>query len=111
MSKTKHTATPWKVNDSTENTINVVSPWSDKVTESNFKTFADYRGAHICEMHYNTGTPSKEQAEANAERIVHCVNNYDNLLFAVKELEKVLDHEGYPESSKYLKIVLNQVEK
>ena len=65
----KFTSGPWKIDDSIEYEINVVSPWSDKVKAGNSATFGDYRGAIICEMHYNTGVPTKEQALLNAKLI------------------------------------------
>lgn len=67
--ETKFTKGKWKIDTSEDYTVSVVSPWSTEVTSDNFSTFADYRGALICEMHYNTGVPTKETAIANAKLI------------------------------------------
>lgn len=66
---------------SEEYKINIVSPWTENVKPEATPTFGDYRGAHICEMHYNTGVPTKEQALANA-----------NLIAAAPELLKRLQY-------------------
>ena len=65
----KHTKGPWKVDEKTEYTISVHAPWSDRVKVVEEQTFGDYRGALICEMHYNSGVPTKEKALANAKLI------------------------------------------
>jgi len=79
--KTKHTEGKWKVDDSSEYNISVVSPWTQVVTPANTMTFGDYRGALICEMHYNSGVPTKEQALANAK-----------LIASAPDLLEALDH-------------------
>lgn len=94
--KTEFTKGNWKIDTSEDYKVSVVSPWSKDVTTDNFSTFADYRGALICEMHYNTGVPTKETAVANAklisaapELLQNCVwvrNNFLNILpIATKE--------------------------
>lgn len=65
----KYTAGEWKVDMSEEFIIRVISPWSKDITPNNTSTFADYRGAHICDIHYNTGVPKKGTALANAKLI------------------------------------------
>jgi hypothetical protein len=62
----KHTPGPWEVSQEIPNSVVIIALWSDKVTPGNTATFGDYRGAHICELEYNSGVPTKEQAEANA---------------------------------------------
>lgn len=83
----KHTEGKWEVNEDSPYKIVVVSPWSDKVKPGNTPTFADYRGAHICYIEFNTGVPTKAQAEANARLIAAA----PELLEALKEALKDYD--------------------
>ncbi len=89
-----YTKGPWEVNLDSKNKVVVVSPWSEKVKPINTATFGDCRGASICEMEYNSGIPTKEQAKANAKRIVQCVNNFDEVLDALKGLLACNLHEN-----------------
>jgi hypothetical protein len=81
----------WKVDKTTPNTISVVSPWSKEVTPENTMTFGDYRGALICEMHYNSGVPTKEQALANAKLIAAAS---DLLKACITVLERKTNQQG-----------------
>ena len=81
---TPHSELPWKVDKSSEEEICVIVPWSDKVKPFNTALFGDYRGGHICSLQFNNGVPTKEQAEANAAFIVHCVNNHEKLVEALQ---------------------------
>lgn len=67
--KTQITQGEWKVDDSIEYEISVVSPWTDKHQPRDSAVFGDYRGGIICSMNYNGGVPTKEQALANAKLI------------------------------------------
>jgi len=83
----KHTPRPWKIDTtSQQGIITVVSPWTDNNRVENSATFGDYRGSIICQMEYNNGVPTKEQAEANACLIATA----PELLEALKEVSEAI---------------------
>lgn len=86
--KTKFTKGEWKVDTSIDYNVSVVSPWSKDVRTDNFSTFADYRGALICEMHYNSGVPTKGTAIANAKLVAAAPKMF-------KMLDKILNIENH----------------
>ena len=90
----KHTKGPWKVDEKTEYTISVHAPWSDRVKVVEEQTFGDYRGALICEMHYNTGVPTKEKALANAKLIAAATD-------LLEALQKAVNYANQPNNPKY----------
>jgi len=90
----KHTVGNWKIDDTIDNTISVVSPWSDKVKPEETATFGDYRGALICEMYYNTGVPTKGQALANAKLIAAAPDLLQALIILKKWVGKLDDWKG-----------------
>lgn len=75
----KHTKGNWKVDDSIEYEISIVSPWSAEVRPGDTPTFGDYRGAIICKMDYNSGVPTKKQALANARLIAAAPDMFEAL--------------------------------
>lgn len=73
-----HTPTPWTV-------MSGPSP----TTETLFWVDGDYETVSVCDLYHlnRDGTIySKKNAEANAARIVHCVNLHDELVEAVEML-------------------------
>ncbi len=82
----KHTPGKWKVDSNLHHDIVVFSPWSEEVKPENTATFGDCRGAYICYLPYNSGIPTKEQAEANARLIAAA----PDLLEALKHAKSLL---------------------
>lgn len=70
----QHTKEPWVVANEYDNRVHVCAPWSNEVRPEDSETFGSYLGAHVCELPFNDGVPTREQARANARRIVACVN-------------------------------------
>lgn len=65
----KHTPGPWKIEDKALFDLWIVRPWDNSFRPEHSNTFGSYLGAHICELHWNDGIPTKEQALANARLI------------------------------------------
>jgi len=82
-----HTKGEWKVNKASESKITIVSPWNNEVKPGESSGYGDYRGLHICYLEHQKDNPcvSEKQAEANAKRIVQCVNSHDKLVEACEE--------------------------
>lgn len=85
-----HSELPWKVEEPFASKICIVVPWSDKVKPGNTALFGDYRGGCICELEFNSGVPTKEQATANASFIVRACNNHERLVEACKEAKSII---------------------
>lgn len=83
-----HISTPWTVNEDSAKgeygSIVIMSPWTKENIFATF--FNDYRGARICSMDYSTVFAPREQAKANADYIVKCVNSHDELISACSSL-------------------------
>lgn len=60
--------------------IFVCRRWDQTVRPGDASTFGSDFGAHIAEIHYNGGVPTREQAEANAEFVVRACNSFASLL-------------------------------
>jgi len=75
MSDTKHTPEPWKI-DEHENHFFIMRRWGGGVEPGNSSVFGSAYGAHIGSLEFvgDTAVPTRKQAEANARRIVACVN-------------------------------------
>lgn len=75
MSETKHTPEPWKI-DEHENHFFIMRRWGGGVEPGNSSVFGSAYGAHIGSLEFvgDTAVPTRKQAEANARRIVACVN-------------------------------------
>jgi hypothetical protein len=111
MKDLKHTKGEWIVDTNDEYVVRVISPWSNDVTTENFKTFADYRGAHICEMHYNTGVPSKSQAIANAKIISACPVMLKALIRIDNLIEELDGDFGIEVGSEEHKLIIEAIKK
>jgi hypothetical protein len=107
---TKHTPGPWKIDESIDYAVSVHAPWSDKVKAGNTPLFGDYRGGIICEMHYNSGVPTKEQALANAKLIAAAPELFEALCYAIKfiELCPKLDEEDKPRGLEKWQGIINK---
>jgi len=91
---TKHTPTPWEVTGE-----------KYEINKDGKKQFVRQICADVFQIAMvNAGTPQseannmkwfREECEANAKHIVHCVNNFDALLDALKEL---LDSKVYADA-------------
>jgi hypothetical protein len=103
-----HTKGNWKVDESTPNTITVVSPWSQKVKPGNTSVFGDYRGAHICEMHWNTGVPTKETAMANARIISASPDMLDACIEAFKMYQEIQPAGGWQHVEDLLRFAITK---
>ncbi len=66
--QTKWTPGPWEIVEY-DSAFHVCRPWDQNVTPSNSETFGSCHGAHICDVDYNSGVPSRVQAQANARLI------------------------------------------
>lgn len=91
----KHTPTPWEILGTNENIIGA------RATPHSFGIIANVNHCH---------PDFKKQMEANAERIVHCVNNFDELLSALKTMLVAVDSDAklpkdHPGHEAYLNIV------
>lgn len=75
----KRTPGEWYIDNKQPYVISIHSKWNNENPVEKSATFGDYRGSYICSMEWNTGVPTKEQAEANAAFICEAVNNYDKL--------------------------------
>jgi hypothetical protein len=64
----KHTQGPWYLKEY-NNRFHVLRAWDEKVKPGDCATFGSSYGAHIASVKYNSGVPTREQAEANARLI------------------------------------------
>ena len=64
-----HTPGPWYYSKNEDCIIRVCRKWDDAVKPGESATFGSFMGAHIADVQYNSGVPTKEQAEANARLI------------------------------------------
>lgn len=87
----KRTKGEWTVDTSIPYQTSIHSKWSKENPVETSATFGDYRGSVICSMQWNTGVPTKEQAEANAAFICMAVNNFDSLLEALHLVDNYWD--------------------
>ncbi len=85
MAENKHTATPWTFHtDSSDG----------KVRSGDLYWLNGNGGETILEsLHNNLGIIKEEEAQANAERIVRCVNHFDELVKALESL-RLLENEN-----------------
>ena len=82
----KHTPGPWYVTDY-DSALHVCRKWDANVRPGDSATFGSYLGAHIADIQYNSGVPTKEQAQANARLIVAS----PLLLAALEDAAKVIN--------------------
>ncbi len=76
----KHTPLPWKQDDLFSGVFGY------EVTDNNGNTIADC----LKRSFYSKNENAREIAQANAAKIVTCVNNHDILLSALKDAVKVI---------------------
>ena len=83
--KPKHSPTPWEF---------------EEIKTFNLHHVDDAKGQSICDMYFKTGRDNypefhrKANAEANAKHIVHCVNNHDALVEALRDIAGLNDVDG-----------------
>jgi hypothetical protein len=70
-----HTKEPWIIDEGL-NQFQIIRRWGNGVAAKNSSTFGSGHGAHIACIDFvdDDAVPTREQAKANADRIVDCVN-------------------------------------
>lgn len=111
MAENKHTATPWMAD--LRNGCCAIYP---KVLEGETNGCHSYDERNIfysakgAKPDEKQGWIMDEETQANAERIVHCVNHFDELVEALKAAVPCVNHSGLKTTNEKVKQALKNAQ-